>query len=781
MVRTLADGGLTRYSSALHCAACDLAYKDPSPALFSYNHPLGACPACRGFGRIIDIDYRLVMPDHSRTLKEGVVKPWLTGVSAECQSDLLKIGRTRGVPFDVPFESLDSKWQRWVIDGDPGYVIDDPEKSWPKLWYGVKGYFRWLESKSYKMHVRVLLSRYRSYTTCPTCHGQRFNPDSLLYCLKVPSKGAESEGSLTLSDFYKLPVSEAFRLVESTRSRLALGRMDPVETVLGEVSTRLGYLVEVGLGYLTLDRPTRTLSGGETERVNLTTCLGTRLVNTLFVMDEPSVGLHPRDTERLIRILQRLRDVGNTVVVIEHELSLIRAADYLVDIGPGHGESGGQVVFQGPPEALRSATGSLTADYLTGRRSIPLPKRRKISRRADGTFSTAFLALRNATANNLHEVDVDIPLGRLVCVTGVSGSGKSTLVREVLVPAIKARLATDAAEGKRDKASTEETEDSAETDSDDVGEGSASRPASVTGWETLGGVVMVDQSSLGKTPRSNPAVYVGAFGCIRDLFAATSEAKELGLNASAFSFNSSSGQCGRCRGAGFEKIEMQFLSDVFVRCPECHGRRYRPHILDVRVTPPNPRDKKKAPAWSIADFLEAPIEESVEWLHGFEKSRSAKKAADALQLLCDVGLGYLRAGQPINTLSGGESQRLKLASFLATAGGLEGDTVLGEDGERVRRKPVMFVFDEPTTGLHIEDVRVLLQVFQRLVDAGHSVVVIEHNLDVIQASDWVVDLGPEAGEMGGRIVVEGTPEEVAQCEASHTGRFLRALGHEASR
>lgn len=766
MVRPLSEGVLSRYSSALHCAACDIAYREPSPALFSYNHPLGACPACRGFGRIIDIDYGLVMPDHSLSLAQGVVKPWQTGVSAECQSDMAKMARKRGIPMEVPFSELSPEWRTWVVDGDPGYVVDDPEKSWPKLWYGVKGYFRWLESKSYKMHVRVLLSRYRSYTTCPACRGQRFNPDSLLYCLEMSGREGVSCGSLTLADFYALPVSEVYRLIEELRQRSGRGRMDPVSVVLEEVATRLGYLVEVGLGYLTLDRPTRTLSGGETERVNLTTCLGTRLVNTLFVMDEPSVGLHPRDTERLIRILQRLRDVGNTVVVIEHELSLIRAADYLVDIGPGHGESGGHVVFHGPPETLAGASGSLTADYLMGRRSIPIPQRRPVHRGRRGQLEGECLVLDHATANNLKGIQVTFPLGRLVSVTGVSGSGKSTLVRDVLVPTVQARL------GGGTEADAEEGDEESDAETDESG-GSKARRATVTGYEGLGGVVLVDQTSLGKTPRSNPAVYVGAFDAIRDLFAGTSEAKERGLNSSAFSFNSAVGQCGRCRGAGFEKIEMQFLSDVFVRCPECHGRRYRQHILDVKISPPDAVGDAKL-SWSIADFLEAPIDESVQWLGRFSGSRAARKAGAALGVLRDVGLGYLRAGQPINTLSGGESQRLKLASFLAGASGGGNKGVVDPDSGKPR--PQLFVFDEPTTGLHAEDVRVLLMVFQRMVDEGHSVVVIEHNLDVIRASDWVVDLGPEAGENGGTVVVAGTPEEVAGCAGSHTGRFLRETG-----
>ncbi len=807
------------YSSARHCAACDLTYREPSPALFSYNHPLGACPKCRGFGRVIDIDYQRVLPDPTRTLSEVVVKPWQSGVSAECQADLMKMARKRGVPTGVPFQQLSLDWQRWVIEGDEGYVVDDPVKSWPKLWYGVKGYFRWLESKSYKMHVRVLLSRYRSYTTCPECHGQRFNPESLLYCLHVPPElendfgenslkdafpkptpaswvtssvalmGGRDEppdaasrgirtlgehavtsdvavGSITLAEFYAVPVSTAYTWIDRITKRLAPKQKDPLAPVLSEIRTRLGFLLEVGLGYLTLDRPTRTLSGGETERVNLTTCLGTRLVNTLFVLDEPSVGLHPRDTERLVSVLERLRDTGNTVVVIEHEISVMRAADYLVDIGPGHGESGGRIVFEGAPDLLRTATGSLTADYLTERRSIVVSKRRSVSVTNAGELSGDRLRLANATANNLRGITVDIPLGRFVCVTGVSGSGKSTLVRDVLLPGLKRQLRFKAAA----------TDGSREEMADDLEESVPGSESSgvISGHEFLGGVVLVDQSPLGKTPRSNPAVYLGAFEDIRTFFSASEEAQRRGLNASAFSFNSAVGQCGRCRGAGFEKIEMQFLSDIFVRCPECQGRRYRPHILEVTVRDPRAAGQVEVRTnWSIANFLEASIEEGIGLLKAFPNSKPARRAAAALQLLCDVGLGYLRSGQPINTLSGGESQRLKLASHLANSGALPG---LETGTPYLAARPTLFVFDEPTTGLHVEDIRVLLVVFQRLVDAGHTVLVIEHNLDVIQSADWVVDLGPEAGEGGGRIVAVGTPEMLATCAESHTGRFLKQKG-----
>jgi excinuclease ABC subunit A len=742
------EGPVRAFSAGFHCAPCDLEYREPVPALFSFNHPIGACPECKGFGRIITIDPALALPDHSRTLAEGVVRPWQTGMSAECQTDLTKAAKKRGVPMDVPFRELAPEWRQWVMEGDPGYVHDDPEHSWPKLWYGVKGYFRWLESKAYKMHVRVLLSRYRSYRLCPSCRGQRFQPDSLLFRLPIPSgAGGLTAESLTLADFQILPLRTAQAVVEALHARLQPPRHEPLGIVFGELRARLAFLVEIGLGYLTLDRPTRTLSGGETERVNLTTCLGSRLVNTLYVLDEPSVGLHPRDTTRLITILKRLRDLGNTVVVVEHEASVMRAADRIVDLGPGHGETGGRVVFAGPPADLATTRGSLTADYLTGRRVILPPPRRPVG--PDGASPLGALRLSGATRHNLRQVAVTVPLGRLTGISGVSGSGKTTLVREVLLPLLEARLAHP---GGADSETTEAEGETEET----VSDGATSGSAMLTGVESLGAAVLVDQSPLGRTPRSNPAVYLGAFEDIREVFAASPAAKARGLNHSAFSFNSAVGQCERCRGAGFEKIEMQFLSDVFVRCPACAGRRYRGHILDVTVT-------AGGRTYSVADVLEAPVESALAWLEALPDSKPARRAAGKLRLLAEVGLGYLRLGQPINTLSGGESQRLKLASHLVgtAAGSAPG-----------AGRPTLFVFDEPTTGLHFEDVRILLLAFQRLVDAGHTVLVIEHNLDVLRSCDWLIDLGPDAGDAGGEVVVSGTPETVAACARSQTGQFL---------
>ncbi len=744
------------FSRHLHCAPCDLEYREPSPALFSFNNPVGACPTCRGFGRIIAIDYDLAIPDRSKTLREGVVKPWQTGQGADSQKDMLRMCRQQEIPLDVPFEKLSPSSQERILQGDPDYGKDE-EHEWPRAWYGVKGYFRWLESKAYKMHVRVLLSRYRSYSLCTDCEGKRFQPETLLYRV-----AANPGTQLTLADFYQLSVEDALHFIDTVAARLSPKPNDPLALVLHEVRSRLGYLEQVGLGYLTLDRPTRSLSGGETERVNLTTCLGTRLVNTLFVLDEPSVGLHARDTARLVHILENLRDTGNTVVVVEHEASVMRAADQIVDIGPGQGEAGGHVVFQGPYKELLKSRHSITGQYLSGAKQIDPPPRRPVD------AATAKLTITGATHHNLQNLTVHIPLGRFVCLTGVSGSGKTTLAREVLLPALEAHLKAPAPEAD-------------EEDTADDSEAPEARPAAsaIAGWESLGRVVLVDQSALGKTPRSNPAVYIGAFDDLRELFAQTDLAQQRGLASSAFSFNSKQGQCERCRGAGFEKIEMQFLSDVYIRCPDCDGRRYRSHILEVKLPVDRPQPVASTPAprgqratsvpvatnggWSIADLLEATVDDALRGLLPYFPMTAGRRALQSLKLLQEVGLGYLRLGQPINTLSGGESQRLKLVSHLAEF----------EHAHAAENKPTLFVFDEPTTGLHFEDVRVLLKVFHRLVDAGHSLLVIEHNLDVIRSADWLLDLGPEAGQRGGALVVEGPPEHVAACAQSHTGQALR--------
>ena len=738
----LGDSNLMAFSNRKHCAECDIDYPEPSPAMFSFNHPVGACPACRGFGRIITLDYERALPDRTKTLAEGVVKPWQSGMSAECQEDLMEFCRKRGVPTNIPFCELPEHWQRWVIDGDPDYGKDAAHQ-WPHCWYGLKGYFRWLESKSYKMHMRVLLSRYRVYKQCPECGGGRLKPDALLYKLSVAGR------QLTLPDFYRLPLTQALEIVETLAGQRVLSVHDPLAILLMEVRARLRYLVEIGLGYLTLDRPTRTLSGGETERVNLAACLGTRLVNTLFVLDEPSVGLHPRDTKRLVRLLERLRDTGNTVVVVEHEPCVLRAADQLVELGPGHGQSGGQLVFQGTARQILRAKNSITGQYLSGKKQIPIPQRRPV------TAQTPLLELTGATLHNLQNLSVSIPLGRFVCVTGVSGSGKTTLVREVLWPALCGKLQQE------ENNSAVSTANDADNSGEEAESESAGKPeVTLKGFESLGGVVMVDQSPLGRTPRSNPAVYIGAFTDLRKLLASSQAARELGLDAGAFSFNSPIGQCPRCRGAGFEKIEMQFLSDVFVSCPDCQGRRYKREILQVTIRPPGSSDR----GWNVARLLDATVDEALDFLAGFPGEPPAQHAAARLRLLQETGLGYLRLGQPLNTLSGGESQRLKLVGRLVEFASHSG-----------RARPFLFIFDEPTTGLHFDDIRVLLQVFQRLVNEGHSLLVIEHNLELIKCADWVIDLGPEAGEGGGRLVACGAPEQIMACQKSHTGAALREV------
>ncbi len=713
--------GQRRFSRHFHCAACDTEYRDPSPSLFSFNSPIGACPECKGFGRIISIDYRLAMPDLTKSIAGGVVKPWQTGHGVECQREMMAAAKQDGIPTDVPFNKLPKKTRDWVIHGEPDY--GKPGRSWPDAWYGVAGYFRWLESKAYKMHVRVLLSRYRAYTACPACEGQRFKPDSLHFKLDYTGSG----DWLTLSDFYRLTIRDAAGVIENLASRLALNQSDALAPVLAEVRGRLDAMTRIGLGYLTLDRPTRTLSGGETQRVNLTACLGSKLVNMLYVLDEPSVGLHPRDTERLVGLLENLRDLGNTLVVVEHETGVIRRADHVVDLGPERGERGGEIVYEGPGSRLSKCRASLTAAYLSGRKQLEPPPARAV------TVHTPRLRLTKFSRHNLSDFAVDIPLDRLVCVTGVSGSGKTTLIRDGLLPALC------------DKLDGSPTADA--------------HLAKLTGWRSIKSVMMVDQSSLGRTPRSNPGVYIGAFDDIRKLFATSPEARTLELPAGAFSFNSAQGQCGYCRGTGFEKVEMQFLSDVFIKCPECNGHRYRDHVLQAKLTPP----LAKLTAWNIADLLEATADEVIVFLNCYPDSRPAAKARAKLQLLSDVGLGYLRLGQPVNTLSGGESQRLKLVRSLAEA-----------QSKRTTTGPTLYLFDEPTTGLHFDDIRLLARVLHHLVDEGHSVLVVEHNIDLIHQADWVIDLGPEAGDEGGRLIAQGSPATLAKNKQSHTAKALRA-------
>jgi excinuclease ABC subunit A len=690
------------HSSGWHCAHCDIDIRPPSPGLFSFNNPLGACPDCRGFGRIIGLDYDRVMPDRSLSIAGGVVKPFQSGQSRECQRDLLRVCAMHDIDVHLPFEELPAADQRLVIEGEKGADISSEELWENNRWYGIDGFFKWMEKRTYKMHIRVFLSRYRAYKPCETCGGGRFQPETLNYRLPLP------ERPMTLPEIASTPVSRLAPLLLALP--LPAGDAGAV-MLLDQIVSRLGYLESVGLGYLTLDRATKTLSGGEIERVNLTTCLGASLVNTLFVMDEPSVGLHPRDVGKLLEIMRALRDKGNTLLVVEHEEAVIRSADHIVDLGPGRGQEGGALMFSGPLSELASSKESLTAAYLRGDKAIGLPKKRRKPKK--------WIEIKGIRHHNIDKLDVKFPLGVLCSVTGVSGSGKSSLVRDVLYRNL---TSANAEEGE-----------------------AAGRCRSIKGGDELTDVVMVDQSPLSRTPRSTPAVYLGVFDSIRELFGMEDEAIAAGMSPSAFSFNSGQGRCDRCSGLGFEKVEMQFLSDLFLRCPECDGKRYQQRVLAIRH-----RGK------SIHDILEMTAREAIAF---FKKGPKSDSICGPLQLLADVGLDYLKLGQPLNVLSGGESQRLKLAARLA--GHEPGGALL--------------IFDEPTTGLHIDDIAILLKAFERLVAEGNSIVVIEHNLDFIKTADWVIDIGPEAGDEGGKLVHAGTPEEIAAHEGSHTGRYLREV------
>ena len=726
--------GTRSYSSDLRCPACAERYENPVPSLFSFNSPVGACDACRGFGRTMGIDYDLVIPDAGLSLAGGAVKVWQTKSYRECQRDLMRYARERGVPVDRPWGRLSRRHRRWVIEGEGDW--DDG------VWYGVRRFFDWLETRSYKMHIRVLLSKYRAYTPCPECLGARLKPAALDWRIGDadgaeraldgtprfrPARSRVSEArlrelpGLTIHDVMLLPIEAGARFFESIR--LPAPMDEATGLLCDEVRARLRYLVDVGLGYLSLDRQSRTLSGGEVQRINLTTALGTSLVNALFVLDEPSIGLHARDMRRVVGVLHRLRDAGNTLLVVEHDAEVMLAADQVLDLGPGPGERGGEVVFFGPPAKLLRNDASLTARYLREPHLTTAVAPAHPAR-------SGWLEVEGAAEHNLKHLDVRIPLCRLVCVTGVSGSGKSTLVEDVCYRGLR-KLA---------------------------GKGTEPPGAhrALRGHERLADVVMIDQSPIGKTARSNPASYVGALDAIRKTFAREPLAQERGYTAGTFSFNSGGGRCPTCGGSGFEHVEMQFLSDVYLRCPDCDGRRYRSEVLEVTVLPPDAGREAGGRAQSIAGVLEMSAAEAIAFF------RDHPEIARALEPLVAVGLAYLRLGQPVPTLSGGEAQRLKLAGHLGKA----------RRGSAGNGEGLLFLLDEPTTGLHFDDVSVLLDAFRRLIAEGHSLVVIEHHLDVIRAADWVIDLGPEGGGAGGALVFSGPPEALARCAHSHTGAAL---------
>ena len=761
-----------RFSTGLHCPQSDIRYADPIASMFSFNSAVGACEACRGFGRVVGVDLGLVIPNDKLTLRAGAVKPMQTPAWQECQDDLMRHAEAAGIPRDTPWYKLTPEQQGWVINGSPNW-----NGKWNQHWFGINRFFAYLETKAYKMHIRVLLSKYRSYTSCGTCGGARLKTESLLWRIGTKEQAdavllpfrrflpqgvtwsraqLEALPGLCLHDLMLMPIDRLRRFFDSLQAGLeGAGMPDAsygpnaaaksatdiptpsspavapatseaeaktLKLLLEEVCTRLKYLCDVGIGYLTLDRQSRTLSGGEVQRINLTTALGTSLVNTLFVLDEPSIGLHPRDMHRIIVAMQRLRDAGNTLVVVEHDPAVMMAADRMIDMGPGPGEKGGQIVFDGSTEALRNAN-TLTGAYLGGRTQVGMGFKRMVAE------NTPRLILEGATEHNLKNVNIEIPLQRLVCITGVSGSGKSTLVQDVLAPALLRHF------GK-----------ATETP------GAHSR---LLGAELLSEVVFVDQSPIGKTARSNPVSYVGAWDAVRELFAGADLSRERGYTASKFSFNGGDGRCPTCGGSGFEHIEMQFLSDVYLRCPDCDGKRYRPEILEVTI-------ERKSHRVNVADVLDLTVTEAADL---FANDRDVIRA---LQPIVDVGLEYVKLGQPVPTLSGGEAQRLKLAGFLAEAA--KSSTA---SRQAVARRGTLFMLDEPTTGLHFDDIAKLMRALRKLLDAGHSLLVIEHNLDVIRAADWLIDLGPEGGDAGGEVVAYGTPEDLLLHASSHTGKALR--------
>jgi excinuclease ABC subunit A len=674
------------FNERFECKNCGAVYQEPEPRLFSFNNPYGACPRCQGFGNTVDFDIDRVVPDKSKTLADGAIDPWSKPRYRPLAMEMKKYAKTKGIPVDVPFYDLTPAQRDAIIDGDR-------KEDYP----GVKGFFTWLERKKYKLHVRVFLSRYRGYATCPDCRGTR---------LRAEARAVKIAG-LAITEVCQMSVKDVRPFFDGLR--LTPMEAAIAEKLVEEVQQRLRFLDEVGLDYVTLDRLTSTLSGGEAQRIQLATSLGSHLVGALYVLDEPSIGLHPRDTDQLIQILKGLRDLGNTLVVVEHDPEMMKAADRILDLGPGAGEHGGRLIFSGTLGQMLEAPQSLTGRYLRGELTIPIPTQR---RKPAGKF----LKISGARSHNLKGIDVAIPLNMLVAITGVSGSGKSTLVYDVIHQGLLAK--------RTGRAWHEICE-------------------RIDGDAFIEAVEMVDQSPIGRTPRSNPATYLKAFDTIRDIFAATPEAKKRGFSAGHFSFNIPGGRCEACQGDGTVTVEMRFLADVELVCEECHGTRFKQSVLDVRYKEKN-----------IHDVLQMTVREALAFFAAHPKTTGR------LRVLDEVGLGYLRLGQSGTTLSGGEAQRLKLAAHLtrqATAG-------------------ILYIFDEPTTGLHFDDIQKLLAAFRKLIEGGASVVIIEHNLDVIKAADWVIDMGPEGGDGGGRIVAVGTPEQVARNSQSHTGKYLaRAL------
>jgi len=684
-----------RFSEKFACKQCGLAFADPEPPLFSFNSPFGACPRCQGFGNTIDFDMDLVVPDRNRTLEDGAVQPWTKPQYRSWLGNFRKTARSKSVRLNIPFCDLTEKEQETVFAA-------------------IRNFFDYLETKKYKLHVRVFLSRYRGYALCPECKGARLRKEALY--VRV--------GDRNLYDVVRMNIGEALAFFDALQ--LSPEENAIAEKILVEIRQRLKFLNDVGLDYLTLDRLSATLSGGEAQRIQLATCLGSRLVGACYVLDEPSIGLHTRDTGRLIRILHELREIGNTILVVEHDPDVMRAADHIVDLGPGAGEHGGKIIFEGSyPELLADGASSLTSRYLRGELRVSVPRSHSSVARAPR------LRFYGARTHNLKNIDVEIPLGAMVVITGVSGSGKSTLVHEVIYRSMQALHKAPAQEREIATGGDEPLETALKLTC-----------RKVEGAEPVRETVMIDQSPIGRTPRSNPVTYIKAFDLIRQLFASTREAEKRGYTAGHFSFNIPGGRCETCQGDGTVTVEMQFLADVELICDECKGTRFKSGILDIRYSGLN-----------VHEVLQLTVNEALEFFRG------QKRIVQKLQVLADVGLGYLRLGQSATTLSGGEAQRVKLASHLAQAS-CEG---------------TLYIFDEPTTGLHFDDIAKLLAALGRLIENGASLIVIEHNLEVIKAADWIIDLGPEGGDRGGYVVATGTPAQIAQAAGSHTGHFLKQV------